>query len=853
MNKKSKIIGLSTFALFLTGISTTLGITLTSCSKKTESVNSGNFNYLNVSSNIQQRCQSTIDKNNISYPDSLNSLDSSNSNNGIILKNYISNAIGIDILDFTLKPGSNFILVNLSDKLNNRFDSKTPENTESINDGLTLKIKNIEWAVDQNDDLDVLLRRFHWWNIDLNSLQKCINNNKIFSSYIINQYSPNEMNIDKIIFNKLILYGKQQGNDPKEIIQNLVKYFEYKVDFTQESNGSYSIGTLQVISKSPKYRFIISDGTIPSNMSISDDRMTLSISNLDFPTYILSDLDNSIIFEKIQAIFKDKPIETKDISTINNAIYNQILNKFGNVKDITKNVPVLSLENVTINTQIDNENSITYKDFETPATITIDLNGSNIKTNMVSDEKIEYLDNGKILIHIDVDVTPFKVEIQNPNLSSQISNILDTYQIERPDDLANQKAAVSKIFEKINQSYELGAENSDSYDPIEHYITPSEVTWSCQYSHSSNKIQYYNLIFELNEDINKEFEKLDGVNVNSIEIKDASSEKEHYKNKILIIKNINFYMPYNLIDTDNLINKIQQTINELEIISYKDFNYYKDVFFQKVFGNILPSDKATVEVGPNSFKITINQNYDYMFDVNGYPTKIFETNVEWFNKEYIVTDETIKILKRFINDNNIQKNTNISIYSEQLLQTLFGNNVYNNDVAVEIIPKDPNDYENTSVQFAFTVKPDSNLTYVLGELNNENAANVNLVSGGELIITVDVLQTTLEIDANLIKEQFIATIEQLNITNFVDTIKGPFFLNALGTNIYNELIKNNSYIPSIINLTQFNKNINTLQLLKNGDQIKILSSNNNLKFLYTTSSGTSSLSNVVYIDGVNLS
>ena len=850
MNKKSKIIGLSTFALFLAGITTTLGITLTSCSKKTESLNLGNFNCLDVSSDIQQGCQSTIDKNSISYPDFPDSLDSSNSNNSIILKNYISNAIGIDISDFTLEYGSNFILVNLSDKLNNRFNSKTPENTISINDGLTLKIENIEWAIDQNDDLDVLLRRFQWWNIDLNSLQKYINNNKIFSSYIINQYRPNEMNFDKIIFYKLIQYGIQQGNNPQEIIQNLVKYFEYKVDFTQESNGSYSIGTLQIISKSPKYRFIISNGTVPSNISISDDRMTLSISNLNFPTYILSDLDNSIIFEKIQAIFKDKPIETKDISTINNAIYSQILNKFGIVKD-TNNVPVLSLKNVTINTQIDNEDSITYKDFETTATITIDLNGSNIKTNMVSDEKIEYLDDDKILIHIDVDVTPFKVEIQNPNLSSQISNILDIYEIENPDDLANQKAAISKIFEKINQSYELGAENSESYDPIEHYITSSEVTWSCQYSHSSNKIQYYNLIFEINEDINKEFEKLDGVDVNSIEIKDASSEKEHYKNKILIIKNINFYMPYNLIDTDNLINKIQQTINELEIISYKDFNYYKDVFFQKIFGNILPSDKATVEVGPNSFKITINQDYDYMFDVNGYPTKIFETNVEWFNKEYIVTDETINILKQFINDNNIQKNTNISIYSEQLLQTLFGNNVYNNDVAVEIIPKDPNDYENTSVQFAFTVKPDSNLTYVLGELNNENAPNVNLVSGGELIITVDVLQTTLEIDANLMREQFIATIEQLNITKLSDTFRSPF-KNALGTNIYNELIKNNSYIPSIINLTQFNKNINTLLPSKDGDRIKIISPNNNLKFLYTTSSG-SSLSNVVYIDGVNLS
>lgn len=843
MNKKSKIIGLSTFALFLTGITTTLGITLTSCSKKTESFNSSNFNYLYVSSDIQQLCQSTIDENSISYPDSLYS------NNVIKLKNNISNAIGIS--DFTLEFGSNFIQINLSSKLNNRFNSKTPENTISINNGLTLKIENIEWAIDQNDDFAVLLQKFQWWKINLNSLQECINNNKIFSSYIINQYSPNEININKIIFNMLIQYGNQQGNNPQEIIQNLVKYFEYKVDFTQESNGSYSIGTLQIISKSPKYKFIISNGTIPSNISISDDRMTLSISNLNFPTYILSDLDNSIIFEKIQAIFKDKPIETEDISTINNAIYSQILNKFGNVKD-ANNVPVLSLENVTINTQIDNEDSITYKDFETPATITIDLNGSNIKTNMVSDEKIEYLDDGKILIHIDVDVTPFKVEIQNPNLSSQISNILDTYQIESPDDLANQNAAVSKIFEKINQSYELGAENSDSFDPIEHYITPSEVTWSYQYSHSSNKIQYYNLIFEINEDINKEFKKLDGVNVNSIEIKDASSDKEHYKNKILIIKNISFYMPYNLIGTDNLIDKIQQTINELEIISYKDFNYYKDDFFKKVFGSALPSDKATVEVGPNSFKITINQDYDYMFDVDGYHTKIFETNVEWFNKEYIVTDETINILKQFINDNNIQKNTNISIYSEQLLQTLFGDNVYNNDVAIEIIPIDANDYENTTVQFSFTVKPDSNLTYVLGQLSEENASNVNLVREGELIITVDVNKTTLEIDANIMKEQFIATIEQLNITNLVDTFKSTF-KNALGTNIYNALKATNSYIPSIINLTQFNSNISKLKWSKSDEQqVKIVSGLDNLKFLYTTSSG-SSLSDVVYVDGVNLS
>ena len=852
MNKKSKIIGLSTSALALTGITTTLGITLTSCSKKTESidsnnqsssVDSNNFNYLYVSSDIQELCQSTIISNNISYPDSLYS------NNVIQLKNNISNAIGIS--DFTLEFGSNFILINLPDKLNNRFNSVTPKNTLSINNGLTLQIENIEWAIDQNDDFAVLLQKFQWWKINLNSLQECINNNNIFSSYIINQYSPIEMNIDKIIFNVLIQYGKQQGFNPQEIIQNLVKYFEFKVDFTQESNGFYSIGTLQIISKSPKYKFIISNGTIPSNISISNDRMTLSISNLNFPTYILSNLNNSTIFEKIQAIFKDKPIETEDVSTINNAIYSQILNKFGNVKD-ANNIPVLSLENVTINTQIDNEDSITYKDFETPATITIDLNGSNIKTNMVSDEKIEYLDNGKILIHIDIDVTPFKVEIQNPNLSSQISNILDTYQIESPDDLANQHTAVSKIFEKINQSYELGSENSDSFDPIEHYITPNEVTWSYQYSHSSNKIQYYNLIFEINENINKEFKKLDGVNVNSIEIKDASSEKEHYKNKILVIENISFYKSYDLIDTDNLINRIQQAINELEIISYKDFNYYKDIFFQKVFGDALPSDKATVEVGPNSFKITINLDYNYMFDINGYHTKIFKTDVKWFNKEYIVTDETINILKQFIIDNNIQKNTNISIYSEQLLQTLFGNNVYNNDVAIEIIPIDKNDYENTTVQFAFTVKPDSNLTYVLGELSEENVSNVNLVSEGELIITVDVNKTTLEIDANIMKEQFIATIKQLNITNLVDTFKSTF-KNALGTNIYNALKATNSYIPSIINLTQFNSNISKLKWSKSDEQqVKIVSGLDNLKFLYTTSS-SSSLSDVVYVDGVNLS
>lgn len=852
MNKKSKIIGLSTSALALTGITTTLGITLTSCSKKTESidsnnqsssVDSNNFNYLYVSSDIQELCQSTIISNNISYPDSLYS------NNVIQLKNNISNAIGIS--DFTLEFGSNFILINLPDKLNNRFNSVTPKNTLSINNGLTLQIENIEWAIDQNDDFAVLLQKFQWWKINLNSLQECINNNNIFSSYIINQYSPIEMNIDKIIFNVLIQYGKQQGFNPQEIIQNLVKYFELKVDFTQESNGFYSIGTLQIISKSPKYKFIISNGTIPSNISISNDRMTLSISNLNFPTYILSNLNNSTIFEKIQAIFKDKPIETEDVSTINNAIYSQILNKFGNVKN-ANNIPVLSLENVTINTQIDNKDSITYKDFETPATITIDLNGSNIKTNMVSDEKIEYLDNGKILIHIDIDVTPFKVEIQNPNLSSQISNILDTYQIESPDDLANQNTAVSKIFEKINQSYELGSENSDSFDPIEHYITPNEVTWGYQYSHSSNKIQYYNLIFEINENINKEFKKLDGVNVNSIEIKDASSEKEHYKNKILVIENISFYKSYDLIDTDNLINRIQKAINELEIISYKDFNYYKDIFFQKVFGDALPSDKATVEVGPNSFKITINSDYNYMFDINGYHTKIFKTDVKWFNKEYIVTDETINILKQFIIDNNIQKNTNISIYSEQLLQTLFGNNVYNNDVAIEIIPIDKNDYENTTVQFAFTVKPDSNLTYVLGELSEENVSNVNLVSEGELIITVDVNKTTLEIDANIMKEQFIATIKQLNITNLVDTFKSTF-KNALGTNIYNALKATNSYIPSIINLTQFNSNISKLKWSKSDEQqVKIVSGLDNLKFLYTTSS-SSSLSDVVYVDGVNLS
>lgn len=843
MNKKTKVLGISTASLFLVGLSTTLGFTLSSCSKNSSSNNlNANTKLVNVSSNIASSLQESINLHGVTFPEQ-------ESQNIIYIDSVIDSCTSLNSSEYSLVYGTNSITINISNNSNKVF-SNAPENTKLSNNGKTLTVENITWSEPISDDLSELLKKYNWWMyVDYDKLQTYITNNKIFSDYIINNYSPNEIGIDNIIFQRIIA----SVSDKSQMIQLLLNNYTFSVDFLSESNG-YMVGNLKITSKNYSYRFKQNNTTTTNkNIFISDNGLTLNINNLKFPTYIISNPDNENIYNNIQSIFDSKPIETNNI--LNNEIvistYNQILKYFGNVEKT--NVPIFNEnKNVSCKITIDDPNSYTYMDFFTPATIEVDFNGSNIKINSSSTSNIEYKD-GKIFIHVDAPVTPYDVVIQNPNLSNDIIDIINTYQIEDPNDLKDQYSAVSEIFEKINQSYVPDTDNDENieYTPIENYITQDQVSWNIKYAYSSRGIKYYNLEIEINENINKEFSQLEEANVKSIEIKDADNSKEHYKNKILIINNIKFYMPYQLIDTSNLQDKIQQAINDLKIISYKDFSYYKDEFFKMVFGNTLPSNKASVEVTADSIKITINEDYPYKFNIDSEHSKVFECPIEWFTQEYVVNDETFDIINNFINKNNIQKNTNISIYSQQLIQLLFGNNVYQNDVSIEIVPIDPNDYNNTNVQFKFNVKPDSNLIYILGELSQENAQNVIINDNNELLITLEVSKTTLEINTNVIQEQYLATIKQLGITNYFNTLSNNF-KQTFSNNVYNALKLINSPVPTYINETQFYEYIKQLTTWYSSEnqEVTMTSNMNNIKFLTTFDDGNSSVSNTTIIHDV---
>ncbi len=101
-----------------------------------------------------------------------------------------------------------------------------------------------------------------------------------------------------------------------------------------------------------------------------------------------------------------------------------------------------------------------------------------------------------------------------------------------------------------------------------------------------------------------------------------------------------------------------------------------------------------------------------MFNTNGYLSKTFIANINWFDMDYVVNDDAFNVLNQIIKDNNIQK-TNSYIDNNKLLNLLFDINVYNNDVNVQLSAFDQYDYNNTEVQYHFTVITNSNLTFSL--------------------------------------------------------------------------------------------------------------------------------------------
>lgn len=845
MNKKNKVITISTSIILVVGLTATLGMYLSSCSRNGIDPNAKK---VNVSSDINSEIKTAIQIYNISKPEN-------NNTNIVYLTNVIRNCTSLQPSEYTIEYTNNSIKINISSNTNKVF-SNQPTGTSLSSNKKTLTINNITWAEPIVNDFSSLLKKFNWTLIDIEELQDYIWNNDVFSSYIINNYAPYEIGIEQIIFSNILSKINDKDATRKLILNN----YSFSVEFSQESDG-YMVGTLVMTSRNYSYLFRTIDD--PSErFSISDDGLSLIIKDLKFPTYVLENVNNEKINNNIQFIFNNKPIDTSTIldNSITDKVYQDILNNFGYVNGTGDTVVLFNKTeneeydeaNVNCNISIDNPNSITYYDFETPTTIVIDLNGSNIKPNIVSSDNIEYKDN-KIYIHINAPVTPFDVEIQNPNISNDINNIINEYQIDNPDDLFNQYNTMTDIFQKINQSYLPESEGSDIYPPIDNFITRDEVDLTLNKSYVSNGVTYYNIQLEIKDNINKEFTKLNGVNINSIEIKDADSSKEHYKNKILIINNIRFYMSYKLIETNGLEAKINQAIKDLQIISYKDFKYYREEIFTKVFGNTLPSDKATVVFpNPNTIKITINEDWDYKFNSNGDHSKIFECQVNWFQKDYLVSDSTFNLLSQFIQNNNITKTTNINVFSQQLIPYIFGSNVYEDDVSIEFIPVDPNDYNNTQVQFKFNVKSDSHLSFILGELNAENAENVVINSDNELIITIDVNLAVLEIDSNIFIEQYRATLEQMSITNFNDT-KRDAFKTTFATNLYNALAAANSSVATYINQAQFIEELKiSLSPIYNSTtkQVTYNSSKENVKFLTVSSSGSSSLSKTIVINDI---
>lgn len=844
MNKKKKTSAISLSVLFLAAASTTLGLTLSSCAQSTSISSSTSSNSVKVvANNIQSDLNKNIMLYNVVFPET----DLYNPNS-FVLNDLISNATGLAIEEFSIEYGSNWIKVNINDNFNYVFGGNAPQNTVIQNDGKTLLIQDIEWCTDLADNLQVLLRNYNWWNIDVTELQKFINNNKIYSSYIIENYTPFTNGINKLAFKQMIKNAK----DPAKLLTTLKSNFEFNINVTQTNAGTNIVGDLEIKSKYKKYIFkkLTNTGQQPTNIEISPDRLTLKIKNLQFPTYVMENLNTSDISTKIQNIFNNKNIDSNQIisNKISDSNKENILKAFGNVKNTS--VPVLSTidKNISISIAVDNPSSINYHQLSTPTTIAIDLSNANINVNLPSGNNngIEFANN-ILKVHINAPVTPFIVQIQNPNITNDINQIIENYQIDNSTNLINQQYVLSLIFDKINQTIP-----GSQTDKIENYITWDDVDFSVEYVSQSNGVKYYRMVLEIKENVNKEFSKLNGTNINSIEIRDVTRNNKVYKNKILWIKNITFYQPYNLIDATNLAAKFQEAVNELQIVSPHLMDNYKDRFFDLVFGDTLSPNNARLNVEHNTITIIINSNYPYVFDFGVKTSKFYLTNVQWYHQDNTINDETFDLLNQFIAENNIQKNTDIQLYSDKLVKKLFGSNINTSVIGVEMIPTQINNYENNTVKFKFTVDPLANLSFVQGDINNTNTANFEFVSASEIIISTTVSPIIFDVNSDIVSQQFKQTMTDQSVTSF-SQIRLSKFKDAFARNVYTAInaIPNNN-ITNYITEAQFVSYFSKVSFSYEANQtrVKIVSNSDNIKYLINNSNNTSIISNYMYVNDV---
>ncbi len=845
MNKKRKTSAISLSVLFLAAASTTLGLTLSSCAQSTSISSSTSSNSVKkvVANNIQSDLNKNIMLYNVVFPET----DLYNPNS-FILSDLISNATGLAIEEFSIEYGSNWIKVNINDNFNYIFGGNAPENTVIQNDGKTLLIQNIEWCTDLGDNLQVLLKKYNWWNIDVTQLQKFINDNKIYSSYIIENYTPYANGINKLIFKQMLKNAK----DAAKLLTTLKNNFVFNINVTQTNAGTNIVGDLEIKSKYPKYLFKKLTNSVqqPTNMEISADRLTLKIKNLQFPTYVMDNLNTSAISTKIQNIFDSKNIDTDEISSNNISDYNKenILKAFGNVKNTS--TPVLSTngQNMSISVAIDNPSSINYHQFSTPTTITINLGDANIRVNLPSGNNngIE-ISNNIIKVHVNAPVNPFIVQLQNPNITSEINQIIENYQIENDTNLLNQQYVLSLIFDRINKTTP-----GSPTDKIENYITSNDVDVSVQYVSQSNNVRYYRMILEIKDTVNKEFSQLNDTTINSIEIHDVTRNNKVYKNKVLWIKNITFYQPYGLIDTTNLSARFQAAVNQLQIISPVLMDNYKDRFFNLVFGNTLSANNARLNVEHNTITIIINSNYPYVFNLGDKTSKLYLTNVQWYHQDNTINDQTFDLLNQFIAENNIQKNTDMQLYSDQLVKKLFGSNINTSIIGVEMIPSEINNYDNNTVKFKFTVDPLANISFVQGEINDTNTANFEFVSASEIIISTTVSPIIFDVNSDIVSEQFKQTMTAQSVTSF-SQIKLSTFRDAFARNVYNAIsaIQNNN-ITNYITEQQFVSYFSKISFSYEANQtrVKIISNTDNIKFLINNSNNTSIISSYMYVNDV---
>lgn len=843
MSKKRKATAISLSVLFLATASTTLGLTLSSCTQSTGITSSNSSNSVKVvANNIQSDLNKTIQLYNIVFPET-----SLNNQNLFILTDLISNATGLANEEFSVEYGSNWINVKINDNVNYVFGN-APENTTIQNNGKNLLIKDIEWCVDLTDDLQVLLKTFNWWNINTTELQKYINDNNIYSLYIIKNNISYTNGINKQVFKQML----KNANDQTSLLTTLRNNFSFNINVTSTNPGTNIVGDLEITSKSQKYLFrkLLDSVQQPANIEISPDRLTLKIKNLVFPTYVMENLDTEAILTNIQNIFNNQNIDTSQISndSISEANKENILNAFGNVKNTS--TPVLSMigQNMTVSVAIDSPNNISYSQFSTPITITINLGDSNINIDLPagSNNGIEFVNN-ILKVHVNAPVTPFIVEIQNTNISSDINEIIKNYQIEDYNNLLNQWNAISLIFQKINQSAP-----GSQFNRIDNFITWDDVNFSVQYTNQSNGVKYYRMVLEIKDTINKEFSKLEDAEINTIEIRDANRNNKVYKNKILWIKNITFYAPYNLIDTTDLSERIQEAINELQIISPTLIDNYKDRFFSLVFGNTLSSSNARIEAEKDTITIIINDNYPYKFDLVNQNSRIYSTQVVWYSQDNTISDETFDLLNQFIATNNIQKNTNIQLYSDKLVKALFGNNINSSIIGVEMTPVAINDYDNNAVKFKFTIDPNISLSFVQGEINDTNIANIEFVSTSEIIISTTVSPITFEINSDIVSQQFKQTMTDQGVTSF-NQIRLSTFKNAFATNVYNAIraIPDNN-ITNYITQEQFVSYFSKIGFTYDEAQtrVKITSNSDNITYLQTSSDNISIVTSYIYVNDV---